>query len=92
MCIPGIDRLLGLLLSGNPSYNFIIWPVDDPLLPDIAQETIDLILRNIWDGRLEESAVIAHLIESQRIFKAAQDSEEDREGNKLILDSKGARF
>lgn len=37
-------------VSGNPSYNFTIWPVDDPLLPDKAQETLDLICRNTRDG------------------------------------------
>lgn len=52
MCILDNVGLLGLLLSGNPGYNFIIWPVDDPLLLDIAQETMDLIPRNIYSGRL----------------------------------------
>ena len=37
-------------VSGSPSYNFTIWPVDDPLLPDTAQETLELICRNTRDG------------------------------------------
>lgn len=52
MCILDNVGLLGLLLSGNSGYNLIILPVDDPLLLAIAQETLDLIPRNICSGRL----------------------------------------
>ena len=51
MCILDNVGLLGLLLSGNPGYNLIMWPVDDPVLLDTAQETMDLIPRNICSGQ-----------------------------------------
>lgn len=43
--------------------------MDDPLLPDMAQETGDLIPKNTCDGLLKDSAAIAHLKESRGTSK-----------------------
>ena len=73
------------------------WQPTPVFLPGESQGQGSLGLPSMGSHRVghdwsDLAAAAAHLIGSQGIFTVTQNSEEDREWNKVILDSKEARF